>query len=374
MRELKFVCCVSDEPRFWWETRVYLNTLKKNGYLDKADILIFTFEGKTLTEEWAKMKQEYPEANFFHYPDVDHITRLTQIFSYIPLFRPYILKKHWEKFPELNQKAIFYTDSDIIFLHPIDFSPVLEDDVCYLSDTHTYLNSDYFDSKGSLYKDGLKKGTPIFVRSDKFEQFKKRDILNETAKICNISREICEKNRFNTGGAQYLLKNIDAAFWEEVMSASMTIRLFLMDVNQQFMQGSSPIERENNGFQSFCADMWAVLWTLWGKNIPTRTPKELDFTWSTDEKSAHTRENILHNAGITSDGKIRTRIKDQNLKNIEVEAPAFYKGAYINKHPMADVHILKEIISHPISSLYHTTTYVGEILDTCKIINQNAKS
>ena len=361
MRQLKFICAISDEIRFHWETRVYLNSLKKHGY-ENVDILIFTFEGRKLSGEWVRMKQEYPFANFFHYPDVDGITRLTGIFNYIPLFRPYILRKHWEKFPELQQQAIFYTDSDIVFTKTLDFSPFLEDDICYLSDTKSYINSDYFDSKGMLNPEG----GPKFVHPSKFEQFKKRDILNETAKICGINREICVQNKDNTGGAQYLLKNITPEFWEKVMVHSMSIRLSLGEVNQQFMQGNSPAEKEMNGFQSFCADMWAVLWNLWAEGKTVLTPKEFDFCWSTDEIATHNWEYILHNAGVTSDAKIRTRIKDENFNNIEVEAPIFYKVNYVNRHPMQDVHILQEIVNNPISSKYYTALYVQNILDTFK--------
>jgi len=366
MKELKIISAVSDEIRFHWETRVYLNSLKKNGYRD-VDILIFTFEDKPLSNEWAKMKQEYPFADFYHYPDTDHLTRLTKLFNYIPLLRPYILKKHWEKFPELQEKAIFYTDSDIVFTKPLDFSPYLNDDICYLSYTGNrhpggnYINSEYFDSKSSLNPDG----GPRYVHPLKFEQFKKRDILNEAAKTCGITRKVCEDNKDNTGGAQYLLKNISPEFWDKVLDACMNIKLHLSNVNQQFMQGKTPQDRENNGFQSFCADMWAVLWTLWAEGKQTLTPKELDFAWSTDEIAFHD-EYILHNAGVTSDAVIRTRIKDENKNNIEVTAPIFYKGAYVSKHPMTDAHKLKEILSNPTSSKYHTSTYVREILDTFK--------
>jgi hypothetical protein len=357
MKELKFIFAIDDKIRFHWESRVYLHSLQKYGYTN-VDVLIFS-SSTIPSGEWAKMKQEYPFANFFFYPDLDGITRLTNLFNYVPLFRPYILKKHWEKFPELKDKAVFYTDSDIVFTKYLDFTPFLEDDVCYLSDTKSYINSDYFKSKSDLNPDG----GPKYVHPQKFEQFKKRDILEETAKICGISKGVCEDNKNNSGGAQYLLKNITAEFWEEMMSSCMTIKLHLSEVNQQFMQGKTPNERENNGFQSFCADMWALLYTLWAKGHTTITPKELDFAWSTDEIASHP-EYILHNAGVTSDAKIRTRIKDENKNNIEVEAPIFYKGAYIAKHPMSDAHKLREIISNPISNKYHTSTYIQNILDT----------
>lgn len=200
----------------------------------------------------------------------------------------------------------------------------------------------------------------------KFEQFKLRDILNETAKSCGITREICVENKNNTGGAQYLLKNITAEYWDKVFNNSILIKFYLADINQQFMQGNTPNEKENNGFQSFCADMWAVLWTLWAEGKKTATPPELDFAWSTDEMASHTHEYILHNAGVTSDAKIRTRIKDENKNNIEVEAPIFFKGAYTTKHPMSDVQKLRDITTNEISNKYYTSVYVQNILDTFK--------
>jgi hypothetical protein len=90
------------------------------------------------------------------------------------------------------------------------------------------------------------------------------------------------------------------------------IRKFLMrDVNLKYFRS------ENEGFQSWCADMWAVNFNLWKRGIETKVTEALDFSWATDHIDSFHRKPIYHNAGATS-----------GSKNI------FYKGAWISKSPI----------------------------------------
>jgi len=53
------------------------------------------------------------------------------------------------------------------------------------------------------------------VLPDKLEAYKKIDVLCIIAtEMCGITREIAEANNVSFRSAQYLLKNIDGAFWE----------------------------------------------------------------------------------------------------------------------------------------------------------------
>lgn len=100
----------------------------------------------------------------------------------------------------MSDKAIFYCDSDILFTEKFDIQRFVEDDICYLSDTINYIGAEYFDSR-------IKNVIP-----SKLEEYKSRDILNEVASLVGISRKVCEANEYDSGGAQYLLKNIDYLF------------------------------------------------------------------------------------------------------------------------------------------------------------------
>lgn len=303
MKELKFICAQPDDKYFVWQVHLWLESLKEIGHSDKAICLVFTPKSREQSKEWQKIVDLYPESEFFFYKAEEDLNQLLGI--YIPVLRPYILSKYFKLYPELKEKAIFYCDSDILFTEKFNISHLLNDDICYLSDTNSYISASYFDGKE---KD---------VLPEKLEQYKTADIFTKLAEGMGISREIAEKNNLNSGGAQYLLKNIDAEFWEKVMRDCIQIRRYLQNVNKFFF------ESENRGFQSWCADMWAVLWALWYRGQETKVVKELDFAFSSDNISKFEEVSILHNSGITGD--------------IQNDIPVFYKGRYhIGTDPFKD--------------------------------------
>jgi len=73
---------------------------------------------------------------------------------------------------------------------------------------------------------------------------------------------------------------------------------------------------ENQGFQSWCADMWALNFALWNRGIESDVTKELDFSWATDNMETFKKKPIFHNAGATGQPGI------------------FYKGAFIASSPL----------------------------------------
>jgi hypothetical protein len=231
----------------------------------------------------------------------------------------------------MKYKAIFYCDSDVLFTKRFDVSKYIADDVCYLSDTNSYINASYFDSK---VRD---------VLPEKLEEYKKIDVLNETASIVGINREICEKNNLHSGGAQYLLKNVDAAFWNKVYNDCMLIRRHLLTVNKTYF------ESDNKVFQGWCSDMCAVLYNLWYTGHETQVVKELDFAWATDPITKLDRVGIFHNAGIVSDSANGY--------------PAFYKGKYhTGTDPFTDPH-LQTVLNNEDSKKHCTHFYLTKLLE-----------
>jgi len=324
MRELKFICAQPDDEYFRWQVHLWLESLREIGHSDKAISCVFTPNFREFNEKWKELEALYPESQFFFYKDTDKISNLLGI--YIPLLRPYILMKYWQQFPEMEKKAVFYCDCDILFTDKFDISPFIEDNTCYLSDTHSYISATYFDSKT---KDAL---------PEKLEEYKKIDVLEEACKLIGITREIAVKNNSHSGGAQYLLKNIDADFWSKVITDCIKIRNYLQQVNKTYF------ENESKGFQSWCADMWAVLWNLWERNKETKVVPEMDFAWASDNISKLENRGILHNAGITG--------------LLQGDVPVFYKGQYHQgKSPFSDSY-LEEIYnnekSKTLCSYYYT--------------------
>lgn len=306
MRELAFITVLPDDDYYTWQVHLWLESLRELGKSDKAVVLVFTPNFREQNPKWKQIVDLYPEAVFKFYRDEDNASSLLSI--YIPVLRPYTMWRFLRENPEYISKALFYCDSDILFTSKFNIDDLIEDDVHYLSDTNSYINADYFDSK---VKD---------VLPDKLEEYKSRDILAEVASLVGISRETCEANNLDSGGAQYLLKNTDSYFWSKVMNDCIMIRTYLQKINREFF------ESEEKGFQSWCADMWAVLWNIWLRGQTTKVVPELSFAWSTDPIERLEDFSILHNAGIVS--------TDGN------GYPAFYKGKYhLGLNPMTDPHL-----------------------------------
>jgi hypothetical protein len=337
MKDLKFICAQPDDTYYTWQVHLWLESLRKLGHSDKAIVLVFTPKSRKKNDKWKQIVDLYPEAEFVFYNDEDSVSDLLGI--YIPILRPYVLWRYFKDHPEMSAKAVFYCDSDILFTEKFDIQQFIDDEINYLSDANSYINAKYFDSK---VKD---------VLPTKLEEYKTRDILAEIASVVGISREIAEENNEHSGGAQYLLKNVDAHFWSKVMNDCILIRTYLQKVNREFF------ENESKGFQSWCADMWAVLWNLWLRNQQTKVIPELAFAWAPDPITKLDTHTILHNAGITG----------PFMGNV----PYFYKGAYhLGKDPFNDPH-LNVVFQHEESKKKCTHYYITELLALKEKYNLN---
>ena len=338
-RELRFICAQPDDTYYTWQVHLWLESLKKLGHSDKATILVYTPGFREKNTKWDQIVNLYPESEFVFYKDEENaITNYLGI--YIPILRPYCLTRYFSDNPDMQDKAVFYCDSDVIFTENFNVDKYIDDDVNYLSDTNSYINASYFDSK---IKD---------VLPDRLDRYKERDILGELAEKVGISREIAEANNEHSGGAQYLLKNVNAEFWSRVTTSCIIIRTELQAVNKEFF------ESENKGFQSWCADMWAVLWNLWRNEAETKNIPELEFSWSSDQIDKLQRTGILHNAGIT----------DQNMGGAY---PAFYKGSYhMGKDPFEDPH-LQVVLNSEVTKKYCNHYYASQLMELKEKYNLN---
>jgi len=327
MKDLKFVQACPSDLYYTWQVHLWLESLRNIGHSDKAISVIFTPTGRENRDKWKQIEDLYPESEFHYYTDEDNLNQLLGI--YIPVLRPYVLWKHFKANPELSEKAIFYCDSDILFTKDFNLDKFLDDDVNYLSDTNSYINATYFDSKVHQ------------VLPEKLEEYKTRDILEEITSVIGIDRATCEANNLHSGGAQYLLKNVDGEFWSKVMNDCILIRTYLQKVNREFYKD------ENTGYQSWCADMWAVLWNIWFRGQETKVVPELAFAWATDPLSKLDSHTIFHNAGITG-----TSMNGY---------PCFYKGKYHQgTDPTKDPH-LDDVLNNIESQKYCTWFYANEL-------------
>ena len=337
MRELKFICVQPDDAYYTWQVHAWLESLRGHGKSDKAIVLVFTPNFRERNENWKQVEDLYPEATFAFIRDEHNIS--AHLGLYVSILRPYTLARYWKLHPELEDNAIFYCDCDILFTDNFNIDAYIDDDINYLSDTNSYISASYFDSK-------IEHALP-----NKMEELKQIDVLQEITSRVGISRETAEKYNMHSGGAQYLLKNIDQTFWEKMVGTTLMIRKYLLDINRKYF------ENEDRGYQSWCADMWGLLWGLWASGAETKVIPEMEFSWATDPIDKVQRLGIYHNAGVT--GEMLDGFR------------AFYKGKYHHgSDPFKDPNIYK-ILDDEVSKTKGTYYYLTELLKIKEKYNLN---
>lgn len=332
-KEINYICCQPDDTYYTWQVHLWLENLKSLEKVDKAIVLIFVPNFRNYNDKWNKIIDLYPTATFKVYKDEHEISKLLGV--YIPILRPYLLWRYWKDNSEMKNKAVLYYDNDVLLTEKFNIDKYIDDDICYVSDTNSYINASYFDSKA---KD---------VLPELAEEYKKEDVLAKATEIAGTTREVAEKNNLHSGGAQYLLKNIDADFWDRMMKDVIGIRFYLQNtINKKYF------ENESKGFQSWCADMWALLWGLWRENYDVKVIPEMNFAWATDPIEKLESHPMYHNAGITGE-----YIDD---------VPYFYKGKYhTGTNPITDPH-LQTVLNNEESKKRCTWFYANALKDLNK--------
>lgn len=289
---MKYICAQPATQYFGWQIDVMLHSFVTVG-IELEDVHIVCVIHGDIDPYFDKLMRKYPGVLFSFYEDTRHDS------TYISSIRPHILKKHFTAYPELSSEVIMYHDCDIMFTKPMHLpANVYNDNICYLSDTISYIGYEYIKSKGE-------------------------NVLDAMCNIVGIDKETVAKNQGSSGGAQYILKGIDKYFWYDVENDS--TRLFKDITNLNASIASS----DYHPIQIWCADMWAVLWNIWKRNKQTRVIPELDFSWATSNISDWHKHSIYHNAGVTNE-----------MKDL------FFKGKYIDSLPDLNLDIDKNKCSY----------------------------
>lgn len=291
MEDLIFVSAHPDIPYFHWQTKVYThNFIEKGIKPENIHVLFVMVNGNTQpSEESLKLKDL--GINIHHYLDDRKEKR------YIPSLRPLALSRWLKENPHLS-KLYFYHDSDIVFRQLPDFEKLLNDDYIYLSDTLSYINYDYIIGCCERYE-------------NHYRNLKKNELLDLMVDTVGVTNELIKINNKNSGGAQYLLKNVGYEVWEKVYEDCTKLYFNVLNFHRR-----NPIS--HGEIQMWTADMWALLWNLWYFNHETRISNHLSFSWATDDIKTYEIHNILHMAGVTDD----------------LKSSKFYKGEFINVNPL----------------------------------------
>ncbi len=157
-------------------------------------------------------------------------------------------------------------------------------------------------------------------RSLHYIKSKGDDVLELMCNIVDITPEVIKENQLNSGGAQYIMKNVDAQYWNEVYMDCENLYGEITKLND-----AKKIENPSyHELQIWCADMWAVLWNAWKRNYTTKCDPLLNFNWTTTPIDQWNTNCIYHNAGVTnsSDGMFFKNAYTMQLPyNIALDSP-----------------------------------------------------
>lgn len=294
-----FISAQPDEDYFVWQLRVQIKNLQDLGFKDEYHICVKAMRSY-VNPNFLQLQKEFLGTNFkfFFYFESRYDWN-----TYLPSLRPYILTQHFAMY---KYSEFFYIDSDIIFRELPNF--LLLGNHHWVSDTVSYVGGEYILSKSWT-------------------------LLKEMCAIVGISPEVVLKRNKHSGGAQYIMRNITAQFWQKVEKDAINLYLHMVKFNSTY---------QGHGIQAWTADMWAVLWNLWLSDLDCKVSKELDFCWPGDSLKRWNSTKIFHNAGVTPD--------KPNL---------FYKAAFIRDTPIG------KDFSH-ISREHCTIKYVEIIESLCQ--------
>lgn len=279
MKRLRYICAQPAITYYSWQVEVMLNNLIKNG-VPQSDIdVVCSIVGNDVGMEWSKLSEKYSDVGFYFYPD----TR--QYKGYVPSIVPHVLGKHFERNPELKDDAIFQFDVDMVFTRPVNWDMFLKDDIWYLSDTESYIGAKYIKSKNA-------------------------GLYERMCEIVGIDEAVPETRKGTSGGAQYIMKNIDHHYWEETERNANSLYQFFVEHRQQY-----PETARYHPIQMWTAGMWAQLWTGWKLGHTTQIAPEMDFLWPHELIAHWEHDYIYHNSGVVASSP-STTFRKSNYQQI----------------------------------------------------------
>lgn len=266
---MKLILAQPAIPRFQWELDVLLANIRQ--FTDMEVVLLFTERDFTVPGYF----RAKPGCSIFVYTDK------RDDMSYIPSVRPWLLWQYLREDPAREQETYLYIDSDIIFRQWPDCAT-------WGSNPGQVLGATCDGYIGLKYIESVKRGP---------------EIAQHMADTCGIT---VEQMRDVPGiGAQIVLTNPKAAFWERAYRDSNTLHHYFEALG------------DTTNIQKWTAEMWAQLWGWVREGIEPVHEPQLDFCLPTDDVAKYETVNVLHNAGITS----------------QMSFEYFYKGQYIDYSP-----------------------------------------
>jgi hypothetical protein len=294
MSELLFVTAQPDVPYFHWQCEIYCHNFVEKGINPNQIHIIFGMvNGNTEPSEGGLNLIKKGYNVHFYIDDRDEK-------GYIPSVKPFLIHKWLKEFPQYGE-SFFLHDADIIFRELPDYTKLMNDEVCYLSDTKGYIAYNYLIDCCRRYESA-------------HPTSEVNQLLQEMVDIVGIDIDCVASNQEGSGGGQYIIKNTTSENWYKIYEDSNKLYQQMHDYQRRFPISPGEI-------QFWTAEMWSLLWNLWCFGKETKIIKDLDFSWATDDIDIYEKKPILHMAGVTD-----------NLKHSK-----FYKGEFIEINPLTKI-------------------------------------
>jgi len=300
-----FLSAQPDETYFHWQVEIYLYQFAKHGIQDRCYALLGYRDAPS--DYALGLQKKYPHVLLYK----DDRDKTAPDF-YIPTIRPHLLAKFFAEFPELGA-SVFYHDSDIFLVRLPRFELMLADNADYVSDTINYIGYNYINDCQKRY-------------TAKHPAAADDLLIKRMCDCVGVSVDLVRSNEKCSGGAQYLMKGVDVAFWKEAEILCQSLYDCMKSYDKQY-----PIK---DGIQIWTSDMWIVLWLLWKRCKTTVVHTDLDFSWGISTATEYFKKPIFHLAGVTP----------ENSKG------KFYKGAYHSKNVFKEYARDKTIFDAIVSS------------------------
>lgn len=288
MKQLYYICAQPAITFYTWQIEVMLENFLANGIPPDKIHLLLAIERHGVPPEWKKLEEKYKEVGFYYYYD----TRPPN--GYIPSIKLNLMKQHFYHHPELSNHAIFFHDCDVVFTRPVDWSPWVQDDMWYLSDTVSYIGEQYIKSKGF-------------------------GIYERMCEMIGLDQTVPQRNQLHSGGAQYLLKNVSSILWDKAEEDSITLYNFFCQHLEEHPQTS-----DYHPIQKWTAEMWATLWNAWYFGHETRVIPEMDFIWPHHDLGEWEKHTIFHNSGVSGHEKRKQFFKGEFIHRLPYGIPDVY--------------------------------------------------
>ena len=270
-----YLSCQPAIDRYTWEVETYLENFLKMGVPPQQIHLVngLDREWKEIPENWRKLQKKFTSVNFWFYYDTRPLDN-----NYPPSLQAHLLEKHWIHNPHLEQETVFFHDADFILTRPFDFTPFLQDDHWYLSNTISYIGAEYIRSKGE-------------------------EVLDKMCEIADIDKRFVVYNQGGSGGAQKLIKSVDSKYWKDVYDLSMRFWREVPLVSERIKKEKQSKGEPYHELQHWTMSMWAELWTGWKLGKSTRVVKEFNFMFATNPIGDWETYPFFHNAGVMSNDR-----------------------------------------------------------------------